>query len=42
MNIGCFALVKPFADMAQQFQALHDMGIEFADLTTITTAPLWA
>jgi inosose dehydratase len=33
MKIGCFALVEPFADMARQFCALREMGIEYADLT---------
>lgn len=33
MNIGCFALVQPFATIARQFQALREMGIDYADLT---------
>jgi inosose dehydratase len=33
MKIGCFALVRPFASMAQQFQALQEMGIIYADVT---------
>ncbi len=33
MNIGCFALVEPFADLRHQFQALQALGIEYADLT---------
>jgi inosose dehydratase len=33
MRIGCFALVKPFAVMAEQFKAIRAMGIEHADLT---------
>ena len=33
MRIGCFALVQPFATMAQQFRAIRAMGIENADLT---------
>jgi len=33
MIIGCFALVEPFAPMARQFQAIAEMGIEYADLT---------
>jgi len=33
MIIGCFALVEPFAPMARQFQAIGEMGIEYADLT---------
>ncbi len=33
MIIGCFALVEPFQDMARQFQAIAEMGIEFADVT---------
>ena len=33
MKIGCFALVEPFATMERQFQAVHDMGFEYADLT---------
>ncbi|NQT52002.1 sugar phosphate isomerase/epimerase [bacterium] len=33
MIIGCFALVEPFQSMARQFQAIAEMGIEFADVT---------
>ncbi|MEK7996332.1 MAG: sugar phosphate isomerase/epimerase [Planctomycetota bacterium] len=33
MKIGCFALVRPFAAMAQQLSAIREMGVEFADLT---------
>jgi len=33
MNIGCFALVEPFADLGRQFRALVSLGIEYADLT---------
>ena len=33
MIIGCFALVEPFQNMARQFQAIAEMGIEFADVT---------
>jgi inosose dehydratase len=33
MIIGCFALVEPFSDMRRQFQALRELGIEYADLT---------
>ncbi len=33
MIIGCFALVEPFAGMERQFEAIRDMGIEYADLT---------
>ena len=33
MKIGCFALVQPFVSMAQQFQALREMGIAYADIT---------
>ncbi|HBY64741.1 MAG TPA: sugar phosphate isomerase/epimerase [Solibacterales bacterium] len=33
MRIGCFALVKPFASMGEQFRAIREMGIEHADLT---------
>ena len=33
MIIGCFALVEPFAPMERQFQAIREMGIEYADLT---------
>jgi inosose dehydratase len=33
MKIGCFALIEPFANMARQFQAIREMGIEYADLT---------
>jgi inosose dehydratase len=33
MKIGCFALVQPFSDMQRQFQAVRELGIEYADLT---------
>lgn len=33
MKIGSFALVHPFAGMAQQFSAIRDMGLQFADVT---------
>ncbi len=31
MIIGCFALVEPFCGMARQFQAIREMGIQYAD-----------
>lgn len=33
MIIGCFALVEPFTGMSRQFQAIREMGIEYADVT---------
>ncbi len=33
MIVGCFALVEPFSSMQRQFQALHELGIRYADLT---------
>lgn len=33
MKIGCFALIEPFAGMARQFEAIREMGIDYADLT---------
>ncbi len=33
MKIGCFALVEPFTGMARQFEAIAEMGIEYADVT---------
>jgi inosose dehydratase len=33
MIVGCFALVEPFASVQRQFQALHELGICYADLT---------
>lgn len=33
MIIGCFALVEPFTPMERQFQAIKEMGIEYADIT---------
>jgi len=33
MKIGCFALVEPFAPMRRQFEAIREMGFEYADLT---------
>ena len=33
MIIGCFALVEPFSLMERQFQAIQEMGIQYADIT---------
>lgn len=33
MIIGCFALIEPFSNMRRQFEAIHEMGIDHADLT---------
>ncbi len=33
MIIGCFALVEPFSPMKRQFEAIRELGIEYADLT---------
>ena len=33
MIIGCFALVEPFTSMRRQFEAIREMGIDYADLT---------
>ncbi len=33
MKIGCFALVEPFTPMQRQFQAIREMGFDYADLT---------
>lgn len=33
MRIGCFALIEPFRDLRRQFQAIAEMGFDFADLT---------
>ena len=33
MQIGCFALIEPFTGMARQFQAIREMGFDYADLT---------
>lgn len=33
MKIGCFALVEPFQPMARQFEAIRELGIEYADIT---------
>jgi len=33
MKIGCFALVEPFVGMARQFEAIAELGLEYADLT---------
>ncbi len=33
MIIGCFALVEPFTGMERQFQAIKEMGIDYADVT---------
>ncbi|MDQ8189793.1 sugar phosphate isomerase/epimerase family protein [Roseibacillus persicicus] len=33
IQIGCFALVNPFCTLESQFQAIREMGFDFADLT---------
>lgn len=33
MKIGCFALVEPFVGMQRQFEAVKEMGIDYADVT---------
>ena len=33
MIIGCFALVQPFSGMDRQFELIHGMGFDYADLT---------
>ena len=33
IKIGCFALVHPFSPLDAQFQAIREMGFEYADLT---------
>ncbi len=33
MKIGCFALVEPFSPMDRQFEAIREMGIQYADIT---------
>jgi inosose dehydratase len=33
MKIGCFALVEPFCGMQRQFEAIKEMGIDYADVT---------
>jgi inosose dehydratase len=33
MIIGCFALVQPFSGMRRQFEAIRQLGIDYADLT---------
>ena len=33
MKIGCFALITPFSSMERQFQAIRDLGINYADVT---------
>lgn len=33
MIIGCFALIEPFTPMRRQFQAIRELGIDYADLT---------
>lgn len=33
MKIGCFALIEPFSSMQRQFEAVSEMGIEYADVT---------
>jgi len=33
MKIGCFALIEPFATMRRQFEAIREMGFDYADLT---------
>jgi inosose dehydratase len=33
MKIGCFALVTPFTSLEKQFSEIHNLGIEYADVT---------
>jgi len=33
MKIGCFALIEPFRSIRRQFEAVAEMGIEYADVT---------
>jgi len=33
MIVGCFALIEPFVPMERQFEAISQMGIEYADIT---------
>ncbi len=33
MIIGCFALIQPFSGMRRQFEAIRELGFDFADLT---------
>ncbi|MEM6884319.1 MAG: sugar phosphate isomerase/epimerase family protein [Verrucomicrobiota bacterium] len=33
IKIGCFALVNPFSTLDKQFEAIREMGFEYADLT---------
>lgn len=33
MIVGCFALIEPFQPMKRQFEAIREMGIEYADIT---------
>ncbi len=33
MNIGCFALLQPFAGMATQFRMVRELGLDTADIT---------
>ncbi len=33
MIIGCFALIEPFSPLERQFEAIKEMGIDYADLT---------
>ena len=33
MKIGCFALIQPFSPMRRQFELIHELGFDYADLT---------
>lgn len=33
MIIGCFALIRPFSSLRQQFELIRELGIDYADLT---------
>ena len=33
MIIRCFALIEPFSPVKRQFEAIRELGIEYADLT---------
>ncbi|MEF8788188.1 MAG: sugar phosphate isomerase/epimerase, partial [Planctomycetota bacterium] len=33
MKIGCFALIEPFSSIERQFEAVAEMGFDYADVT---------
>jgi inosose dehydratase len=39
MKVGCFALIEPFVSLSRQFEAIKEMGIDYADVTDNHNGP---